>query len=51
MAAQQWLNQGRQLAAGALRTYRAAWERLTRMLLERESVDGTEVLRCLEETA
>ncbi len=51
MAAQQWLTQGRQLAAGALRTYRAAWERLTRMLLERESVDGTEVLRCLEETA
>ena len=49
LAAQQWLSQGRLLAAGTLRTHRAAWEHLTALLLERESVDGTDVARCLEE--
>lgn len=47
-AAQQWLSQGRLLAAGTLRAHQAAWERLTRLLMERESVDGEEVARCLE---
>ena len=36
------------LAAGTLRAHQAAWERLTRLLMERESVDGEEVARCLE---
>lgn len=49
LAAQQWLSQGRLLAAGILRSRRVAWERLTALLLERESVDGGEVARCLEE--
>ena len=48
-AAQEWLAQGRRMAAGALRTYRTAWERLTALLLERESVDGADVARCLED--
>ena len=47
-AAQQWLSQGRLLAAGTLRAHQAAWERLTRLLMERESVDGQDVARCLE---
>ena len=42
------LEQGRLLAAGTLRAHQAAWERLTRLLMERESVDGEEVARCLE---
>ena len=37
------------MGAGALRTYRTAWERLTALLLERESVDGADVARCLED--
>lgn len=48
LAAQQWLGHGRQLAAAMLSRYRAAWERLTRLLMERESVDGADVKRCLE---
>ena len=40
--------EGRLLAAGTLRAHQAAWERLTRLLMERESVDGQDVARCLE---
>lgn len=48
MAAQQWLNQGRQLAAGVLTGYRSAWEALTRRLLHEETVDGSAVHACLD---
>ena len=47
-AAQQWLSQGRLTAAGTLRAHRGAWECLTALLLERETVDGEDVARCLE---
>lgn len=52
-AAQRWLAMGQQLAAALLRSHRRQWERLTRLLLERETLDGSQVLACLaeEETA
>lgn len=47
-AAQQWLLQGRQMAAGVLERYHEAWQRLTRELLDKETLDGEAVLGCLE---
>lgn len=49
MAAQQWLMRGRQTAASVLSRYRAAWERLTQLLMEKETLDGAEVLACLKD--
>ena len=49
MAAQEWLQQGRQMAAEVLEHFRGAWERLTDSLLTHETVDGAEVWRCMEE--
>ena len=48
-AQQQWLNRGQQLAAGLLRRYAAPWRSLTEALLRRETLDGAEVLACLQE--
>ncbi|MBP3649352.1 MAG: AAA family ATPase [Clostridia bacterium] len=48
-AAQRWLSMGQQLAVGLLRTHRAKWERLTRLLLEKEVLGENEVRACLEE--
>ncbi len=48
MAAQQWLSQARQLAAGVLNSYRPAWEKLTRRLVREETVDGSAVRACLD---
>ncbi|MEG2718535.1 MAG: AAA family ATPase [Clostridia bacterium] len=48
-AAQQWLRNGQQLAATVLRRYQSAWERLTQLLLERETLGQTEVLDCIVE--
>jgi ATP-dependent Zn protease len=50
-AAQRWLSMGQQLAAGLLRSRQAQWERLTRLLLEKETLGAKEVLACLEEAA
>lgn len=47
-ACQQWMQQGQQMAAGVLMRHQAAWERLTELLLERETVTGAEALRCME---
>jgi len=47
-AAQQWLKQGQQLAAGVLEQKREAWTALTELLLEKEAVSGTEVMDCLQ---
>ncbi len=46
-AAQQWLTMGQQLAASLLRTHRRSWERLTRLLLEREVLGEEEVREAL----
>lgn len=48
-AAQRWLSMGQQLAAGLLRSHRAQWERLTCLLLEKETIGGAEVRACLGE--
>jgi len=48
-AAQSWLSMGQQLAAGLLRSHRRTWERLTRLLMERETLGESEVRACLEE--
>ena len=47
-ACQQWLQQGQQMAAGVLISHREAWERLTELLLEKETVTGAEALQCME---
>lgn len=46
-ACQQWLHQGQQLAAQVLEEYREAWLKLQNLLMEKESVDGAEVIACL----
>lgn len=48
LAAQQWLRHGQKLAASVLRRYLGAWERLTKLLLKRETVGEEEVLRCID---
>ncbi|MEG0269504.1 MAG: AAA family ATPase, partial [Clostridia bacterium] len=48
-AAQQWLRNGQHLAATVLRRYQSAWERLTQLLLERETLGQSEVLDCIVE--
>ena len=47
-ASQQWLNQGQQLAAQVLSEHRGAWLHLQTLLLEKETVDGTDVIGCLQ---
>ena len=47
-ACQQWMMQGRQTAAEVLSSHREAWERLTELLLEKETVTGAEALACME---
>ena len=51
MAAQEWLRQGQKLAADILESHHRSWTALTRRLLERETVDGTEVAQCMQEAA
>ena len=46
-ACQQWLEQGRQMAARVLGDHAPAWQKLQELLLEEECVDGETVHRCL----
>ncbi len=46
-AAQRWLAMGQQLAADLLHTHRPSWERLTCILLEKETIGESEVRECL----
>ncbi|MBP3540495.1 MAG: AAA family ATPase [Clostridia bacterium] len=46
-AQQQWLDMGQQLAAGMLRRHMPAWQQLTRLLLEKETLGKEDILRCL----
>ncbi len=48
-AAQQWLQCGYELAKKVLFTHRAAWNRLTCLLLQREAIVEEEVLACLSQ--
>ena len=47
-AAQQWLQIARQLARDLLHAHRPQWERLTALLLERETIGEAEVRECME---
>jgi len=50
-AAQQWLQLGYELAKKVLLGYRAAWNRLTLLLLARDAVSEEEVKACLAQEA
>jgi len=47
-AAQQWLAQAQKLASEVLDEHAQAWEKLTRKLLNEETVDGAGVQECFE---
>ena len=49
-AQQQWLDMGQQLAAGMLRRHMPAWQQLTRLLLEKETLGKEDILRCLTDS-
>jgi len=48
-AQQQWLDMGQQLAAGMLRHHMNKWRRLTRLLVQKETLGKEEIRQCLKE--
>lgn len=48
-AQQQWLDMGQQLAAGMLRRHMPKWQRLTRMLMEKETLGKEDIADCLRD--
>lgn len=48
-AQQQWLDMGRQLAAGILQRHMAKWKRLTDLLIRKETLGRDEIRRCLSD--